>query len=519
MCIVHNQTVCTVDEALTSAALSRLKRVGASGGGREIRQVWLADSLSALEHAPPASFVLLTAAASAEVDDYRLDVALRWASLHGVPAVAAFADGVWVPSPTSANIAGQADIALVSVPQDMELTSLLLTLSREIEGGAAQALGRAALALDFVAIAEPRATEPAPLLAAAGTALGISLAFVPDPPPSTPTASPPGSPTLTASVRVAGEMRGSVVASGADGELAIAARLALPAVAAAVARVVEAAERAADIPVRSRGELLSMLLLSERVLDEGLLAWARQAGLRIDGWHVVIQIEFDGLAADDTLAADELRRFELLEAAGRTALQAARASNGTWNVARLGRSLALVRTTPANPGPQSGRHAVRVGIGALDAVATRFAALRSRAGVGAAHEGLIGLRASAAEARIALSRASSDRRADQVVAFDAVGVQRMLMEWYASDAAREAVRVQLAPLEELGGNKAEAAIQTLKVYLDEHCSIARTAAALHLHRNAVAYRLQRISELAGIDLDDPDQRLALQLACRARLLP
>ena len=53
---------------------------------------------------------------------------------------------------------------------------------------------------------------------------------------------------------------------------------------------------------------------------------------------------------------------------------------------------------------------------------------------------------------------------------------------------------------------------------DEQGSIVRTAKALHLHRNAAAYRLRRITDLLEVDLEDPDQRLALQLACRARLI-
>jgi DNA-binding PucR family transcriptional regulator len=155
---------------------------------------------------------------------------------------------------------------------------------------------------------------------------------------------------------------------------------------------------------------------------------------------------------------------------------------------------------------------------ALDAIRDRFPGLRVRAGVGTPHEGPVGLRASAAEARVALLAARAGGRPDGVAAHDAVGVRRMLMEWYASDSARASVRSQLAPLEELGQSRGETAIRTLATYLDQQGSIIRTAEVLHLHRNAVAYRLRRITELLDVDLDDPDQRLALQLACRARLL-
>jgi len=46
----------------------------------------------------------------------------------------------------------------------------------------------------------------------------------------------------------------------------------------------------------------------------------------------------------------------------------------------------------------------------------------------------------------------------------------------------------------------------------------RAGARLHLHRNAVAYRMRRIAALLDADLADPDDRFALELACRARLI-
>ena len=50
-------------------------------------------------------------------------------------------------------------------------------------------------------------------------------------------------------------------------------------------------------------------------------------------------------------------------------------------------------------------------------------------------------------------------------------------------------------------------------------SLSKTAAALNLHRNAVSYRVRQIFELLEVDPANPDDRLLLQLACRARELP
>jgi DNA-binding PucR family transcriptional regulator len=129
-----------------------------------------------------------------------------------------------------------------------------------------------------------------------------------------------------------------------------------------------------------------------------------------------------------------------------------------------------------------------------------------------------GLRTCAAEALAALGAARSLGRTDVAVPIDEVALPRTLIDWLTSDAGRLATRRLLEPLDELGPERADAAVQTLSAYLDTQGSLVRAAERLHLHRNAVGYRLRQIRERIGADLDDPDQRLALQLACRARLL-
>ena len=55
-------------------------------------------------------------------------------------------------------------------------------------------------------------------------------------------------------------------------------------------------------------------------------------------------------------------------------------------------------------------------------------------------------------------------------------------------------------------------VKTLAAYLHHAGNSTRTANALYLHRNSLRYRLARIQALTGLDPDDPDARLALQVA-------
>jgi hypothetical protein len=123
------------------------------------------------------------------------------------------------------------------------------------------------------------------------------------------------------------------------------------------------------------------------------------------------------------------------------------------------------------------------------------------------------------EARAALARARATDITDVPLRYDATDPNRLVYELAGSPTAQSSATGLLAPLEQLGGPKATAAIETLRVYLDCWGSLARSGEILHLHPNAVAHRMKRIRPLLPADLDDPDQRLALQIACRARTPP
>src|SRR5579875_1455940 len=472
MCRWHTAGVATVDELVGAASLAGLARVTPWGGGREVTRVSLAESFDELAGCEASSLVLLTRTCSTQATDYRIDMALRSAGARGASAVAAVLPSRWRPPTTASDIARRCDLALVWVPQGTDLAWLIQAMAKELAGGPGAALERARAALAALESAEAEGAGPGDLARVAGLALGVRIEW-------------PGDGELAVPVMAGGHPQGCLAAI----------------------------QREREIPTRSRGELVSALLVSDPTRREEMLAEARRLGIPVDGWHVAVHLELSAGATED-----EIGRFELVEAAGQVALQACQASGGNWFLTRSGPDVVLVRMALGAPDPQTATRVMRsVGL-ALQRIEERFPQAGARAGVGGAHDGALGLRASVTEARAVLAAARAAGRAAPVVAFDAFGIERTLVEWYASDTARRAVRDQLGPLEALGGARAESAILTLKTYLDEQGSTVRTARALHLHRNAVTRRLARITALLGTDLSDPDQRLALQLACRARLL-
>jgi PucR C-terminal helix-turn-helix domain len=81
--------------------------------------------------------------------------------------------------------------------------------------------------------------------------------------------------------------------------------------------------------------------------------------------------------------------------------------------------------------------------------------------------------------------------------------------------AGDLVQRRLAPLETLPEARRERLTETLRAWLDAHGEVRATAETLQVHTQTVRYRLDRLRELLGDALDDPDARLDLTLALRA----
>ncbi len=252
----------SVNELLASSPLAGLHRVSRGGGDRPVALVRLAERFAELDEAPAGSLVLLSRAASAEVTDYRLDMALRWATVNRVSAVAAFAAEQWEPTVTAMDIAGRADIALVSIPANADLAGMVQALVREIGGGADLALGRAQQGLDAVLRAEVAGASLDRLRESVSRALGTPVEFRPRANGNdglaltvdgNPALAADGNPALavaasstlpgpgtaltevTVPVRVGDTLIGQFAAPDAHGDLAVAARLVLHNAAAAAA--------------------------------------------------------------------------------------------------------------------------------------------------------------------------------------------------------------------------------------------------------------------------------------------
>jgi sugar diacid utilization regulator len=244
----------------------------------------------------------------------------------------------------------------------------------------------------------------------------------------------------------------------------------------------------AETELRLRRDLVEELLAGTD--EAGALARANALNCDIERTHRVIVIEGRARAQDQDFFMHAVRR-----AARSTSVGSMLVSRGNTVVVLSDRVVPWEEFRAA--------------------VLTELGGGRCRIGVGGPCDRPRDFPRSYREARLALKMQQAVRGSDQAIAYEDLGVYQLLGEVEDSAAVERLVRHWLGALLDYDARKHSELVSTLSHYLECGGSYNATAIALCVHRSTLKYRLQRIREISGLDLADPDTHFNLQLATRA----
>lgn len=244
----------------------------------------------------------------------------------------------------------------------------------------------------------------------------------------------------------------------------------------------------AEAELRLKRDLVEALL--DGTDEETVQGRAQGLGYDLGRPHRVVVVEGRGRARDDDLFFHAVRR-------------AARdLSVGTLMVARKGAVVVLA--------------SVEVPWEELrQAVLRELGGGRCRLGVGGRCERQSDFARSHREAQIALRLQHSSSGEDRASTFDDLGVYRLLCGVQDLAEVERFVRDGLGVLLDYDTARRGEMVHTLTEYLECGGNYDSTAAALFVHRSTLKYRLQRIRDISGYDLNDPETRFSLELCTRA----
>lgn len=247
---------------------------------------------------------------------------------------------------------------------------------------------------------------------------------------------------------------------------------------------------------RLKGDLLTALL-QEDITPRDANLWIQRMGLDLDQAHVAIRFAWDAPSPPS------LRRLETL-VNGEVANQGVKVL-----VETLGSEiLCICQVEPSSNRPEE---ALSLANAVAEMAAQEFPDIPMRSGVGMPAGDISFWRDSFRQAGQALEMARRLRvRKPQY--FPDLSVYRLLFQLeHHPDLHTFRVEILGSLLAYEGGGDF---IKTLEVYFDHNGNLSQAADALFVHRNTLTYRMERIAEITGLDLDHTETRLALQLALR-----
>lgn len=267
---------------------------------------------------------------------------------------------------------------------------------------------------------------------------------------------------------------------------------------------------AAEVERRLRGDLVEELL-SGGLDEEEARRLAQQAGrlghrLPHPAWVLVLEPDESGAGAElgsrarqdrlDSALSDLLRRripgaFMLVRSSSVVVLAPEEGVPDLVAAERLAAQIQAAAAAVLRPGTAS------VGIGNL---------APSVAELARSHQ----------EARQAIRLARRAGGGAQVTSYRSLGAFRLLLEVQNREALTRFVGEVLGPLLKYSESRETPLLETLEALVAARWVRRQAARALGVHINSMNYRIARIEELSGTSLDDPETRVAVAIALRAR---
>jgi len=276
---------------------------------------------------------------------------------------------------------------------------------------------------------------------------------------------------------------------------------------AAACAVVLAREQAAatvrrEVELHVLDEVLDGALRSEATL----LQQAKRLGHDLSATHVAVIARMDAAAAGPVRASGHDDRWDGLEEAIARAATT-RGSRVLWRVRNNGAEFVLPAAEPRDERSLAEtlrdelQHVMRTGFDGAVSI-----------GVGTFRDGLTGIRRSHAEARQAMLLGRRMQGPGHLTLFADLGVYRLIFAAEHLPELGDLYAQTLGTLLAYDRQNNAGLVNTLDAFFAANGSPKEAAERLGVHRNTVLYRLDRIREISGYDLDDASVRMRLQLS-------
>jgi purine catabolism regulator len=263
------------------------------------------------------------------------------------------------------------------------------------------------------------------------------------------------------------------------------------------------AKAISDTEKRLRGTFLDRLLIGDVSQQEAIRQGERFEHDMLQT-HLAIVLSWQGEKSPSN------RRLETL-VNGVVASQ--RANALVWQRERENELLVFHATDPKEPVEAS----MRLAKAFTAEVQRQYPSIRVAVGLGQAAREISGWRNSYRDAVQALELATR-LHTDTPLYIGDLGVYQLILSLSDREKLLAFCDKTLGTLEEYDHRQNADLIKTLEAFFACHGNLSQTAEMLIVHRNTLLYRMNRINEIAQIDLNRPEIRLALHLALTIRRL-